>query len=187
MSFLKQQIGFSSNFAWPFSVMIRNSPTLLLDEILYIFNERNLSKYKFGEIESLKLGTLIVSFCQQNIKFQLKKYRRVIFDGTEEWCKFKENLTCSFKYDMKSLMNFHPTTQKPKYFILMGYFCPKYTKFELKKYRGVIFNDTEQWCKIWINPRLVVSKMAWGIGWTFIRAFKFWKVIHWWDLFVKII
>ena len=64
--------------------MIRNSPTLLLDEILYIFNERNLSKYKLGEIESLKLGTLIASFCQQNIKFQLKKYRRVIFDGTEE-------------------------------------------------------------------------------------------------------
>ena len=64
--------------------MIRNSPVLLLDEILYIFNERNLSKYEFGGIESLKLGTLIVSFCQQNIKFQLKKYRRVIFHGTEE-------------------------------------------------------------------------------------------------------
>ena len=73
--------------------------------------------------------------------------------------KFKEKLTCGFKYDMRNLVNFHPTTQKSKNFTLMGYFCPKYMRFELKKYRGVIFHDTEQWCKIWINPDLVVSKM----------------------------
>ena len=24
----------------------------------------------------------------------------------------------------------------------MGYFCPKYMRFELKKYNGVIFHDT---------------------------------------------
>ena len=86
--------------------------------------------------------------------------------------KFKEKLTCGFKYDMKDLVNFHPTTQKSKNFTSMGYFCPKYMRFELKKYRGVIFHDTEQWCKIWINLDLVVSKMAWGIGLTFIEAFK---------------
>ena len=73
--------------------------------------------------------------------------------------KFKEKLTCGFKYDMRNLVNFHPTTQKSKNFTSMGYFCPKYMRFELKKYRGVIFHDTEQWCKIWINPDLVVSKM----------------------------
>ena len=28
--------------------------------------------------------------------------------------KFKEKLTCGFKYDMKNLVNFHPTTQKSK-------------------------------------------------------------------------
>ena len=54
----------------------------------------------------------------------------------------------------------------------MGSFCPKYTRFEVEKYRGVIFHGTEQWFKIWINPDLVASKMAWGIGWTFIRALK---------------
>ena len=26
--------------------------------------------------------------------------------------KFKEKLTCGFKYDMRNLVNFHPTTQK---------------------------------------------------------------------------
>ena len=60
----------------------------------------------------------------------------------------------------RNLVNFHPTTQKSENFTSMGHFCPKYLRFELKKYRGVIFHGTEYWCKILINPELVVSKMA---------------------------
>ena len=30
--------------------------------------------------------------------------------------KFKEKLTCSFKYDMRNLVNFHPTTEKVQKF-----------------------------------------------------------------------
>ena len=59
--------------------------------------------------------------------------------------KFKEKLTSGFKYDMRSLVNFHPTIQKSENFTSMDYFCPKYMRFELKKiYRGIIFHDTEQ-------------------------------------------
>ena len=58
--------------------------------------------------------------------------------------KFKEKLTCGFKYDMRNLVNFHPTTQISKNFTPMGHFCSKYVRFELKKCRGVIFHDTEQ-------------------------------------------
>ena len=57
--------------------------------------------------------------------------------------KFKEKLTCGFKYDMKDLVNFDSTTQKSKSLTSIGYFCPKYIRFELKKYREVIFHDTE--------------------------------------------
>ena len=32
---------------------------------------------------------------------------------------------------------------------LMGSFWRKYIMFELKKYRGVMFHDTEEWGKIW--------------------------------------
>ena len=56
----------------------------------------------------------------------------------------KEKLTCGFKYDMWNLVTFHPATQKSKNFFSMGYFCPKYMRFDLKKYRGVIFHDNEQ-------------------------------------------
>ena len=52
--------------------------------------------------------------------------------------KFKEKLTCSFKYDMRNLMNFYPTIQKSKNVTLIDYFCTKYT----------------------INPDLVVSEMT---------------------------
>ena len=31
----------------------------------------------------------------------------------------------------------------------MGSFSAKYILFELKKYRGVIFHETEEGCKIW--------------------------------------
>ena len=58
--------------------------------------------------------------------------------------KFKGKLTFGFKCDMRNLLNFHPATQKSKNLTLMGYFCSKYVRFELKKYRGVIFHDTEQ-------------------------------------------
>ena len=89
--------------------------------------------------------------------------------------KFKEKMTCGFKYHVRNLLNFHPTTQKSENLFSMGSFCPKYTRFELQKYRKLIFHDTKQWCKIWIKLDLVVSKMTWGTEWTFIRALKNWK------------
>ena len=46
--------------------------------------------------------------------------------------KFEEKLTFGFRNDTKNLVNFHPSTQKFKNFTSMGYFCPKYMKFELK-------------------------------------------------------
>ena len=36
--------------------------------------------------------------------------------------------------------------------------CAKYLMFDLKKYRGVIFHDTEGWCKIWRKINLWFGK-----------------------------
>ena len=57
----------------------------------------------------------------------------------ERDAKFKEKLTCGFKYDMKDLVNFHPTTQKSVSFTSIGYFCPKYIRFDLKKNTEKLF------------------------------------------------
>ena len=57
--------------------------------------------------------------------------------------KFKGKLNCGFKYDLRNLVKFRTATQKSEIFTSMGSFCRKYIKFDLKKYRGVIFHDTE--------------------------------------------
>ena len=105
-------------------------------------------------VESLKFCTLMGFVRPNHIKSQLKKCRRVISHDAEEDAKFKEKLTSGFKYDMRNRVNFHPIHQKSENFTSVGLFCPKYLGFEIKIYRGIIFHDTEQWCKIWINPDL---------------------------------
>ena len=45
----------------------------------YILSTKGVIKVQFGEIESLEFGTVMGSLRQNNIKSQLKKYRRVIF------------------------------------------------------------------------------------------------------------
>ena len=37
----------------------------------------------------------------------------------------------------------------------IGFFCWKCIKFQLKKYRGVVSHDTEDWCKIWRKTDLL--------------------------------
>ena len=39
-----------------------------------------------------------------------------------------------------------------------GSYCAKYLMFDLKKYTGVIFHDTEEWCKIWRKTDLCFGK-----------------------------
>ena len=79
----------------------------------------------------------------------------------KETCCFNHEEFCEFS------LNHH---HKSRNFTSIGLFCQEYMSFERKIYRGLIFYETEQWCKIWINPDPAVSKMAWGVGWTFIRA-----------------
>ena len=45
---------------------------------------------------------------------------------------------------MRNFVKFHPTTENSEISFKKDFFCPKYIKFEQRKYRGVIFHDTEQ-------------------------------------------
>ena len=131
----------ANQFFFKFSINPQCHETQLLctflAEILYAFNKRSLSKYKFGEIQSLKFGTLMGCLRQNNIKFQLKKKSYL------SWTKFKEKVTGSFKYDMRNFVEFwgifHPTTQKFQNFTSMHYFSPKYARFELKNAEELSF------------------------------------------------
>ena len=79
------------------------------------------------------------------------KYRGVTFHETEERCNIWRESTCCFKSDIRNLRNFDQSTHSEvsKIFTLMGSFWAKHIFFELKKYSGVIFHQTEEGYKIW--------------------------------------
>ena len=56
--------------------------------------------------------------------------------------KFETELACQFKIDMRNLTNFAPSTLKHLHFNRL-LFTKLYIMFELRKYRGVMFDGTE--------------------------------------------
>ena len=70
--------------------------------------------------------------------------------------KFGEESTRRFKTGIRNLTNFVPSTQKfSKIFIWMGSFWAKYILFELKKYKVIIFHETEEGDKTWRGINLL--------------------------------
>ena len=83
---------------------------------------------------------------------ELNIYWGVIWNDTEEWWKIWTEIDLSFQNWHKEFDNFWLEHWKvSKIYTLMGCFRPKYIIFELKKYRGGIFHDTREKCKIWIK------------------------------------
>ena len=58
------------------------------------------------------------------------------------------------------------------FYTLIGLFHEMYVMFDLKKSRGVIFDGTREWCKIWRET--VVWKITWGIWHIFTKALESW-------------
>ena len=63
--------------------------------------------------------------------------------------KFGEESTCRFKIRIRNLTNFDLSIGNLKMFTLIGLFWANYRLLDLKKYRGVIFHETEEGYKIW--------------------------------------
>ena len=87
---------------------------------------------------------LMCSFWAKYILFELKKNREVIFHETKEGYKISRGIGLSFQNWHKEFDKFSCEHSKvSKIFTLMGFFWGNYICFELKKYRGVIFHETE--------------------------------------------
>ena len=59
------------------------------------------------------------------------------------------------------MQNFRLLTAQVKFHqicTLIGFFCWKYIKFQLKRYRGVMSPDTEEWWKIWRKTDFLFQK-----------------------------
>ena len=68
----------------------------------------------------------------------------------EEWCKIWGGIDFSFQNWHEEFDEFWLAHLKvSEIFTLRGSFWAKYILFELKRYRGVIFHETEEGYKIW--------------------------------------
>ena len=135
-------------------------------------------------VESLKFCTLVCSFCKNHIKFQLKK--RLISHNIEERCRVRKADLRWSQIWHEEFGEFSPNHSKVQKFHSNGLFLSKvYEVWAKKKERSYL---SWHWTVMQNlrNPDIVVSKMAWRIGWTFIiRAPKSLKIVHWWALIVQ--
>ena len=94
---------------------------------------------------------------------------------------FSWNCTWFGQKEPIKVQNFRLSTAHVKFHqicTLIDSFCWKYIKFQLKKYRGVMSHDTEEWCKIWRKTDLLFQKwQEFGEFW-----FKHSKVSKIWTL-----
>ena len=152
MLILKQQVNSSSNFASFFIVMTHNSSVnfKLIHFLLWIKGSHQSPNFETFECagenlrnSSCHLPNLHHSSVSCKITHPYFFRSNVIYFGQKEPIRVEpfETFVCSgqksktnlwFKYDMRDLVNFHPTNQKSENFTSMGSFCPKYITFELK-------------------------------------------------------
>ena len=110
-----------------------------------------------------KMFTLMGSFWVKYILFEMKNYREVIFHETKEGYKIWGGIDLSFQNWHKEFGKFWPEHSRvSKMFTLMGSFWANYIFFELKKYRGVIFHETEEGYKIWRGIDMSFQNWHWS-------------------------
>ena len=119
--------------------------------------------------EHLKISKLVFSwdpFVQSRkcMSYKLTEELQVMTLKNGE--KSEEELTCHFKTDIKNLTNFDSRTQSLKNYITKLY------NVWAKKDRGVIFDCTQDWYKVWRKTGLCFQKLTWGIWQIFTRALE---------------
>ena len=91
-------------------------------------------------------------------KILVKKHRGCISHDPEGWCKIwrKTDLLFQKWQEFGEIRPEHLKISKTCTFICSC--CAKYLMFDLKKYMGVVFHDTEGWCKLWRKTDLWFAK-----------------------------
>ena len=128
-------------------------------------------------LESLKIATLIGFFCPKLKIHELKIYWGVMCHENEEWSKNWREIDFSVQNWCERFDKFWFKHSKiSKICTLMGCLWPKYIMFDLKKYRGVIFDGTEYWCRIWRKTNFCFQKWHKEFGEIFARTLESLKI-----------
>ena len=121
-----------------------------------------------------EICTLVDSFCKNHVSA-----KRLIEDLQKTYMswhwKVMQSLTKTafwFPIQHDDFGEFSPNHSKVRKFHFDGLFLPIVYEVWAKKMQKSCLWWHWTWCKMGINLDLVVSKMRWGIGSTFIRALK---------------
>ena len=115
---------------------------------------RNLTNFESSAGNFYVMGC----FWPKYIMFELKKYRRAMFDGTQDWYKVWMKTDFNFQKWHEEFGKFSPEHLKVSELgTFMASFCPKLKIFERKIYRGVVCHNNEEWCKNWRGIDLSVQ------------------------------
>ena len=89
------------------------------------------------------------------------------------WCKIWNRIDLSFQNWHEEFNKFWPEHSKIlKICSLMGWFWLKYIMPQVEKYRGVMFDCTQDWYKVWRKTGLCFQKLAWGVWEIFTEALE---------------
>ena len=111
---------------------------------------KEFGKFWLKHLKVSKIYSLMGCFRPKFIMFELKKYRGVIFEDAREWCKVWRKTDLWFGKWHEEFGKFWPEHSKISQICTsMGCFWPKCIMFELRKYRGVMFDGTQDWYKVW--------------------------------------
>ena len=107
-------------------------------------------------------------------------------NDTEELRKIWRGIDLSVQNWHEEFDEFWPKHSKiQKICTLMSCFRPKSIMFEVTKYKGVMFDGTEDWCKIWRKTDLCFQKWHEEFGKFSPEHLKVSKLGLWWDPFIQ--
>ena len=115
-----------------------------------------------------------------------KKHRLVNFHYTRQWCKIWRKMKLSFQNRHEEFNWFSGDHSKTsKICPLMGCIWTKYIISQLTKYRGVMFDSTENWWIIWRRTSLCFQKWDEWFGYFSPEHSKLSKSRIWWDSLIQ--
>ena len=117
--------------------------------------------------------------------YELKMYRGVMCYDNEELYNIWKGIDMSVQNWDEELNKFWSKHSKIlQICTLMGCLWPKYIMFELRKYREVMFDGTQDWYKIWRKTDLCFQKWHEEFGKFSPEHLKVSKLGLWWHPFV---
>ena len=132
-------------------------------------NTRNLVNFhaRSRQSENLHFDGLLLS---KTYKVRWKSARELCLMTLKNDAKFEEKLTFVPKMTWGIWWILMRVVESLEICTLMCSFCRKYIMFEPKKYREVVCNNTEEWCKIWGRTDLCFVKWHEEFGEFWLNA-----------------